>query len=465
MCLRPEGTAGVVRALVQSGALTTAALGAVASDAGAAARPVSPHPRVTYFGPMFRHEHPQHGRLRQFRQIGVELFGGVAARATGQPAAAGPQARERRRQACALDVEAIVSARRVLSELGVLERCTLHLHTLGSRDEMAAYADALTEYLRGCVNQLSPLSQERVSQGHVLRVLDSKDANDRAVVERAPRILDLASSDTRGAFEEVQRSLRALDVPFLVDHTLVRGLDYYVGTVFEFVLDSNAPHAALADAQQGGQRPRPTAQAGLAVLGGGRYDGLVRQMGGADVPGIGWAAGVERITEVMRAIEKDAGAAPGTPDPCVAIGVLRPSGRTRSPRTNESYGGEHDDTAAAAKAKAKAKAEEEEEEEEKLSADMFRFGSVLGERVRSGSSDAPAVPGVQVGAVQTAKKMKPLLARLTSTRANVAVVIAEDEFRQGKVIVKNLALREQTIVPVEQAVTAVNAVLASRQPR
>ena len=239
--LRPENTAGVVRALI-SGGLT------------------QDLPRkLFYHGPMFRYERPQKGRLRQFHQIGVELIG------AGEPMA---------------DVEVIALGAHVLEELGVLAETVLELNTLGDPESRQAYREVLVRYLEGRRERLSEDSLARLER-NPLRVLDSKDEGDRAVVAEAPLLHDHLNGASRAFFARVQEGLTALGVAFELRPRLVRGLDYYTHTAFEF--------ATSALGAQG------------AVLGGGRYDGLTRAMGGPDVPGVGWAAGVERLAMLLPA--------------------------------------------------------------------------------------------------------------------------------------------------------------------
>ena len=204
-------------------------------------------------GPMFRYERPQKGRLRQFHQIDVESLGSV------EPAA---------------DVEAIALAADVLDALGVRDSTVLELNTLGDQESRAVYRERLVAFLRGREGDLSHDSQARLDR-NPLRVLDSKDAGDREVVRDAPRIADSLSADVTAFFAEVRSGLQRLGIAFDVNHRLVRGLDYYTHTAFEFTT------AALG--AQG------------AVIAGGRYDGLVEAMGGPPTPGIGWAGGVERL--------------------------------------------------------------------------------------------------------------------------------------------------------------------------
>lgn len=256
LTLRPEGTAGVVRAII-TGGLTQ-----------------SLPQKFFYQGPMFRYERPQKGRLRQFHQIGVELVG-----------AAEPQA----------DVEVIALGAHILGELGVLGHTTLELNTLGDPESRHAYRAALVAYLEGHRGRLSRDSLARLER-NPMRILDSKDPGDREVVAGAPMLHDHLNEGSRDFFARVREGLERHDVAFEISPRLVRGLDYYTHTAFEFT--------TTALGAQG------------TVLAGGRYDGLMRTMGGPDVPGVGWAAGIERLAMML-----EAPPAPARPVAIVPIGA------------------------------------------------------------------------------------------------------------------------------------------------
>ena len=237
--LRPEGTAGVARAFISGGLSQNLPL------------------KLFYRGPMFRHERPQKGRLRQFHQVGVELLG------VDSPLA---------------DVEVVSMAWRVLSALGLGDKVQLEINTLGDAESRAAYRDALIAYLAPHRDKLSEDSRNRLEK-NPMRVLDSKDEGDKAIVAGAPLIHECLTPAAREFFDAVTGGLTALGVPFVVNPKLVRGLDYYCHTAFEFT--------TTALGAQG------------TVLAGGRYDGLIGQMGGPATPGIGWAAGVERLSMLV----------------------------------------------------------------------------------------------------------------------------------------------------------------------
>lgn len=233
--LRPEGTAGIARAVVSGGLGQNLPL------------------KFFYYGPMFRHERPQKGRLRQFHQIGVELLG-----------VASPLG----------DVEVIALGAHILDSLGILARCKLELNTLGDAESRAAYRDVLVKYLSGHVDRLSEDSRERLHR-NPLRVLDSKDEGDRRIVADAPAFGDYLTAGARDFFARVTDGLDALGIAYDLNPRLVRGLDYYCHSAFEFTTDALGAQGT--------------------VLAGGRYDGLIETMGGPAVPGVGWAAGVERL--------------------------------------------------------------------------------------------------------------------------------------------------------------------------
>jgi histidyl-tRNA synthetase len=233
--LRPENTAGVVRAVLSNGLTQSTPL------------------KFFYSGPMFRYERPQKGRFRQFQQIGVELLG-----------VAQPQA----------DIEVIALGHRILKALGVADRVVLELNTLGDPASRAAYRAALVDYFSQHRAELSEDSQRRLDT-NPLRILDSKDQRDIGINADAPsfgRYLNEASTEF---FRKVQLGLDTLGIKYRLNPRLVRGLDYYTHTVFEFVTSDLGAQGT--------------------VLAGGRYDGLVELMGGPSMPGVGWAAGIERL--------------------------------------------------------------------------------------------------------------------------------------------------------------------------
>ncbi|MDE2007239.1 MAG: histidine--tRNA ligase [Rhodospirillales bacterium] len=245
LTLRPEGTAGVCRALVSNGLTQTLPQ------------------KVFYAGPMFRYERPQKGRYRQFHQIGMELIG------AGEPLA---------------DAEAIACGWDILRALGIAEGTILELNTLGDTPSRSAYRAALVAYFAGHRDRLSEDSLNRLER-NPLRILDSKDPADRALVAEAPVIGEFLTPEARDFYAAVKRILGRFGVPFRENPRIVRGLDYYSHTAFEFVTD------------------RLGAQG--TVLAGGRYDGLVAEMGGPPTPAVGWAAGIERLAMLMPPLDPE----------------------------------------------------------------------------------------------------------------------------------------------------------------
>ncbi|MBV0887270.1 histidine--tRNA ligase [Komagataeibacter oboediens] len=245
LTLRPEGTAAICRALVTNG-LTQ-----------------SLPQKVFYAGPMFRYERPQKGRYRQFHQIGAELLG-----------AAEPLA----------DAEVIAMGRDVLQGLGIAHDVVLELNTLGDMASRDAWRTALIAYFSDHRADLSPDSQTRLDR-NPLRILDSKAAQDRALLADAPMIADFLTPDARTFWDDLRRTLDVMGVRFRENPRIVRGLDYYGHTAFEFVTE------------------RLGAQG--TVLAGGRYDGLVAEMGGPKTPAIGWAGGIERLSMLLEDIPAD----------------------------------------------------------------------------------------------------------------------------------------------------------------
>lgn len=239
--LRPEGTAPVVRSYVENKLF---------------APEVQKPAKFYYMGPMFRYERPQAGRLRQFHQIGVECFG-----------AANP----------AIDVETIAMAAHFFEELGI-QQVRLHLNTLGNAESRAAYRQALIDYLTPLKDQLSKDSQRRLSE-NPLRVLDSKEKEDKAAVAGAPSILDYLDTESATHFQAVRSMLDDLGIAYTIDPTMVRGLDYYNHTIFEFM-------AEVAGSE-------------LTICAGGRYDGLVSYFAGPDTPAFGFGMGMERLLLVL----------------------------------------------------------------------------------------------------------------------------------------------------------------------
>lgn len=239
--LRPEGTAPVVRSYVENKLF-----------APEIQKPV----KLYYMGSMFRYERPQAGRLREFHQIGVECFG------SNNPAT---------------DVETIAMAAQFFNEIGI-RNVTLQLNSLGNAESRAAYRQALIDYLMPLKENLSKDSQRRLEE-NPLRVLDSKEKEDKLAVENAPSILDYLDEESQTHFQAVRSLLEALEIPYIINTNMVRGLDYYNHTIFEFTAD--------------------VAGNELTICAGGRYDSLVAYFGGPETAGFGFGMGVERLLLVL----------------------------------------------------------------------------------------------------------------------------------------------------------------------
>ena len=239
--LRPEGTAPVVRSYVENKLF-----------APEVQKPV----KVYYIGSMFRYERPQAGRLREFHQLGVECFG------SKNPAT---------------DVETIAMTYQLFNTLGIKD-VTLHLNSLGNTESRLAYRQALIDYLTPMRESLSKDSQRRLDE-NPLRVLDSKEKEDKVAVENAPSILDYLDEESQAHFDEVRTMLDSLNIPYVIDTNMVRGLDYYNHTIFEFI--------TTVDKSE------------LTICAGGRYDSLVEYFGGPETAGFGFGLGLERLLLVL----------------------------------------------------------------------------------------------------------------------------------------------------------------------
>lgn len=244
LTLRPEGTAGAVRAVLEHHLLR------------------GDTPKLWYTGPMFRYERPQKGRYRQFHQLGVESFGNKM-----------PDA----------DAELIIMTAMMWQALGIEKAVTLELNSLGELTERLAYRTALIEYLKDKQDELDSDSQRRLTT-NPLRILDSKDANTQKLLENAPKLADFLGEDSQAHFAKVKEYLTAVGIEFVINPKLVRGLDYYNKTVFEWTTDKLGSQAT--------------------VCGGGRYDGLIGQLKGSDKsePAVGFAIGLERLLLLIEAV-------------------------------------------------------------------------------------------------------------------------------------------------------------------
>lgn len=243
LTLRPEGTASTVRAGNENGLL------------------YNQEQRLWYMGPMFRHERPQKGRYRQFNQFGVEVYGIGSAD---------------------IDAEVLMLSARLWEKLGISEHVSLELNTLGDPAERAVYRDALIAFLERHKDALDEDSKRRM-YSNPLRVLDSKDQNVQAILVDAPELMDFLGEESKTHFSQLRELLDAVGIKYTINPRLVRGLDYYNRTVFEWVTSSLGSQGT--------------------VLAGGRYDGLVAQLGGKDTPAVGFAMGLERIVLLLETLE------------------------------------------------------------------------------------------------------------------------------------------------------------------
>ncbi len=238
LTLRPEGTAGIARALITNGFTQNLPQ------------------RYFYYGPMFRYERPQQGRLRQFHQVGLEFFG---------------------KGSYFEDCEVIRVAYYFLKKLNILENIQLKINTIGKIDSRNNFIKEIRSYFSKNKKNLSSDSLKRLDR-NPLRILDSKESEDKELLKKAPIIFNFLSQDELKFFENVKSILTSMGIDFVVDPFLVRGLDYYSDTTFEFTLKKNDK---------------------FAVLAGGRYDRLIKELGGGEIPGVGWAAGIERLDNLI----------------------------------------------------------------------------------------------------------------------------------------------------------------------
>ena len=243
MTLRPEGTAGVVRSYIENRLDVKGGI-----------------QRLWYTGPMFRYEAPQAGRQRQFHQLGVEVLGSADPRS---------------------DAEVIALATDILQTLG-LQNLNLDINSVGNPEDRQRYREALVNYLTPYQEALDPDSQVRLTR-NPLRILDSKDQKTQAIIAEAPSILDYLGADSQRYFEQIQQQLSNLGIAYKLNPRLVRGLDYYTHIAFEIQSDNLGAQAT--------------------VCGGGRYDGLVAELGGPVTPAVGWAMGLERLIILLQKLE------------------------------------------------------------------------------------------------------------------------------------------------------------------
>lgn len=339
LTLRPEGTAVCVRAGNENGLL------------------YNQEQRLWYMGPMFRHERPQKGRYRQFHQFGVETYGIASSD---------------------IDAEVIILTARLWQQFGISEHVRLELNSLGSNEARAQYRDALTAFLEQHQDKLDEDSKRRMKT-NPLRVLDSKNPDVQAVLVDAPKLSEHLDEESKAHFANLCERLDAFGVEYQVNEKLVRGLDYYNRTVFEWVTDSLGAQGT--------------------VCAGGRYDGLVEQLGGKSTPAVGFAMGMERLVLLLQELE--------------SVGSLRRSA---------------DVFVAAMGDKASVQA------------------PVIAEQLRN------EIPGVRVLVHAGGGNFKKQLKRADKSEALVALIFGEDELAQGTVTIKYLRERkEQITLPIAEA--------------
>ncbi len=341
LTLRPEGTASCVRAGNQHGLL------------------YNQQQRLWYMGPMFRHERPQKGRYRQFHQFGVEVFG-----------LQGPD----------IDAEIIMLSARLWKRLGMAENVTLELNSLGSNQARADYKAALVEYLTAREDQLDEDSKRRLTS-NPLRVLDSKNPDVQAAITDAPSLLDYLDDESKQHFDGLCERLTQLGIQYRVNPRLVRGLDYYNRTVFEWVTDSLGAQGT--------------------VCAGGRYDGLVEQLGGKGTPGVGFALGMERLVLMLEQMDIAERLAPMADVYLTALG----------------------DSAE-------------------------QYAANLAERLRD------QVPGLRVLLHCGGGNFKKQMKRADASGAEFAVIIGEQEVESGQLGLKNLRQQEQQVALSEAELIA-----------
>jgi histidyl-tRNA synthetase len=346
LTLRPEGTASCVRAGIEHGLL------------------YNQEQRLWYIGPMFRHERPQKGRYRQFHQIGAEVFG-----------LAGPD----------IDAELIMLTARWWRELGIEQHVSLELNSIGSTEARARYREALIAFLEQHKEALDEDSQRRMYT-NPLRVLDSKNAQVQALLDDAPQLGDYLDDESREHFAGLCAYLDAAGISYTVNQRLVRGLDYYNRTVFEWVTTSLGSQGT--------------------VCAGGRYDGLVEQLGGRSAPGVGFAMGLERLVLLVQAVNPEFKA-----NSVVDIYLVSSGSGTQAP------------------------------------------AMLLAEQVRD------RLPGCRLMTNYGGGNFKKQFARADKWGASVALVLGEDEVANGNVVVKDLRSGEQQTVPQSDVAAHVQTLL------
>ncbi|OOE44052.1 histidine--tRNA ligase [Salinivibrio kushneri] len=345
LTLRPEGTAGCVRAGIENGLL------------------YNQEHRLWYIGPMFRHERPQKGRYRQFHQFGVEVFG-----------LNGPD----------VDAELIMMTARMWRELGIAEHVRLELNSIGSPQARANYRQALVDFLMQHESVLDEDSKRRM-QTNPLRVLDTKNADIQAILVDAPQLGDYLDDESKQHFARLCELLDAAGIEYQVNHRLVRGLDYYNRTVFEWITDSLGAQGT--------------------VCGGGRYDGLVEQLGGKATPAVGFAMGLERLVLMLENLNQD---------------DVRPAVDVYMVTAGEG---------------------------------AMAVGMKLAERLRE------QVPGLRVMSHIGGGSFKKQFKRADKVGASVALVLGEDEVANGTVALKDLKGGEQQTLNQDEIAASLKALI------
>lgn len=332
LALRPEGTASVVRAAIASGLLRQ-----------------GPQKWI-YQGPMFRYERPQKGRQRQFHQFGLECFG-----------LNGPL----------IEAECLQFCHDLWARLGLASAITLDINHLGNATSREAYTAALVEYLSEHISMLDADSQRRLTH-NPLRILDSKHAGTRSVLDHAPKLENFLCEADQLAFQALQATLDQLGIAYTINPRLVRGLDYYTGLVFEWVSDALGAQSA--------------------VCAGGRYDGLVEQLGGDQIPAVGFAIGLERLVEITRLLEIDL----AKPDQAIIILPI---------------------------------------------AGIDEAGT---EALKQAQRIRDALPQLQVSVDLQGGKVTSQFKRASKAQARFALVLGEEELRTGKLTLKDLVKNDQS---------------------
>ncbi len=350
LSLRPEGTAGCVRAALEHSLI------------------YNQEQRLWYMGPMFRHERPQKGRYRQFHQLGVEVFG-----------LNGPD----------IDAEIIALTHDLWQKLGIADSVTLELNTLGNSEERKAYKESLVKYLEAHFEDLDDDSKRR-THTNPLRVLDSKDEKVQEILKGAPVLFDFLGEESKAHFEKLQHLLTSMGISFKLNPRLVRGLDYYNLTVFEWV--------TTALGAQG------------TVCGGGRYDGLVEQLGGKATPAVGFGLGLERLMLLLTTLEKVKAKS------AVDVYVCGMGAADGS---------------------------------DMIEAKQLALCSQLRQ----------ALPEYGIMNHCGGGNFKRLLKRADKVQAKVAVILGEEEIKNGTVAIKDMRTTNQEVVPQQDAVASIKAIL------